>query len=209
MCPDKRSLSHVLECQKLIKGGKFSNRGVIPADFVVAEKTNFNEVKEKTDRDFKIWLSARYIDRIDDHPKNVPTFSAMNSLLQNKEIVKTKIAFTPILPYVATEYDTIHTLMCNFQDVLRQKSQPYGPLWCDEGVYRLAKELQLLNPNRFSDIFLGLGGFHMEKVLIACCGKYLEETGIDTVLSENKVYGPENVKSVMDGGNYVRGARGM
>ena len=206
--PNKRSLSHVLECQKLIKGGKFSNRGEIPDDFIPAEKPNFDRMKGKTDRDFKTWLSARYLDRIDDQ-QNIPTFSAMNSLLQNKEIVKTKIAFTPIIPYVATEYDTIHTVMCNFQDVLRQKSQPYGPLWCDEGVYRLAKELQLLNKDRFCNIFLGLGGFHMEKVLIACCGKYLEETGIDTVLSENEVYGPENVKSVMDGGHYVRGARGM
>ena len=49
----------------------------------------------------------------------------------------------------------------------------------------------------------------MEKVVITCCGKYLEETGIDTVLVENEVYGPEIVKSVMGGGHYVRGVRGM
>ena len=133
----------------------------------------------------------------------------MNSLLQNQQIVKKKIAFTPILPYVATEYDTIHTVMCNFQDVLHQRSQAYGPLWCDEGVYRLAKELQLLDQDRFDNIFLGLGGFHMEKVMIACCGKYLEETGFDTAFAENEVYGPEIVKSVMDGGHYVRGIRGI
>ena len=115
----------------------------------------------------------------------------MNSFLQNQQIIKTKVAFTPILPYLATEYDTIHTVMYNFQDVLRQKSQPYGPLWCDEGVYRLAKELQLLDQNRFDNIFLGLGGFHMEKVMIACCGKYLEETGFNPVFVENEVYGTE------------------
>ena len=27
--------------------------------------------------------------------------------------------------------------------------------------------------------------------MIACCGKYLEETGFDTVFVENEVYGPE------------------
>ena len=75
--------------------------------------------------------------------------------------------------------------MCNFQDVLLQKSQSYGPLWCDEGVYRLAKELQLLDPARFDNIFLGLGGFHTEKVMITCCGKYLEDTGIDSVFVES------------------------
>ena len=49
--------------------------------------------------------------------------------------MKTKVAFIPTLPYVAIEYDTVHTVMCNFQDVLLEMSQPYCPLWCDEGVY--------------------------------------------------------------------------
>ena len=76
-------------------------------------------------------------------------------------------------------------------------------------MYRLAKELQLLDPARFDNIFLGLGGFHTEKVMIACCGKYLEDTGIDSILVENEVYGPENVKHIINGGHYVRGIRGM
>ena len=45
--------------------------------------------------------------------------------------------------------------------------------------------------------------------MIACCGKYLEETGFDTVFVENKLYGPDNVKSVKNGGHYVRGIRCM
>ena len=45
--------------------------------------------------------------------------------------------------------------------------------------------------------------------MIACCGKYLEDTGIDSILVENEVYGPENVKHVMNGGHYVRGISGM
>ena len=76
-------------------------------------------------------------------------------------------------------------------------------------MYRLAKELQLLDPARFDNIFLGLGGFHTEKVMIACCGKYLEDTGIDSILVENEVYGPENVKHIINGGHHVRGIRGM
>ena len=45
--------------------------------------------------------------------------------------------------------------------------------------------------------------------MIACCAKYLEDTGVDSVFVENEVYGPENVKSVMNGSNYVCGIRGM
>ena len=49
----------------------------------------------------------------------------------------------------------------------------------------------------------------MEKVMIACCGKCLQDTGIDSIFVENEVYCPEYVKSVMNGGNYVCGIRGM
>ena len=71
----------------------------------------------------------------------------------------------------------------------------YGPLWCDEGVYSIAKELQLLNRNQFENIFLGLGGFHMEKVLIACCGLYIENMGMENVFVENEIFGPGVFKS--------------
>ena len=45
--------------------------------------------------------------------------------------------------------------------------------------------------------------------MIACCGKYLEESGIGDVLVENEMFGPGVIKSVMDGGHYVRSKRGM
>lgn len=40
-------------------------------------------------------------------------------------------------------------------------------------AYRLAKELHMTHPERFANIFIGIGGFYMGKITIACCGKYL------------------------------------
>ena len=118
-------------------------------------------------------------------------------------------AQTPILPFPVTEYDTVFTCMTNFQDVLKQLGLPYGPLWSDEGVYHIAKELQLLNPNLFQNIFLGLGGFHTEKIVLACLGTYLKESGIEQILVENEIFGPVAVNSVMSGADYALGKRGM
>ena len=205
----KRSLNHTLHCQKLIRRSKFSNRGTIAAEFRPTKPPDIDAIVQKSKVRYETWCTLRYLSHKSQDVHSIPLFCAINSFLQNDKPMKTKVAFTLILPYVATEYDTVHTAMCNFQDALLQKSQPYGPLWCDEGVYRLAKELQLLNPTRFDNMFLGLEGFHMEKVMIACCGKYLEDTGIESIFVENEVYGPEKVKSVMNRGNYVRGMRGM
>ena len=66
-----------------------------------------------------------------------------------------------------------------------------------------------MDPARLDNIFLGLGGFHTEKVMIACCGEYLEDTGTNSIPVENEVHGPENVKHVMNEGDYVCGIRGM
>ena len=204
---DQRLLNHILECQKLIRGHKFGVRGEIPINYETGTPLNTIDVENEADKRFRTWLLARRLK--DGYTQNVPSFAAMNSLLFSGHHFLTEICFTPIVPYPATDYDTIFTCMKNIQDVLEQKSQKYGPLWCDEGVYRIAKELQLLNPESFKNIFLGLGGFHMEKIVLACLGKYLEEVGIEQVLVKNEVFGPVVAKQVMTGSHYIRSKRGM
>ena len=76
-----------------------------------------------------------------------------------------------------------YTCMINFQDAVWQKSA----LWFDEGIYRIAKEFQLLNPEKFGNIFLGIEGFHHEEVVLACCEKYLAESSIDSIFVEQKL----------------------
>ena len=98
------------------------------------------------------WVIATFLTKADvpDHSScdktSIPSFVATNILIKYEKYPLTRIALTPIIPHPATEYDTIHTCMKNLQDVLSQKC---GPLWCDEGVYRIVKELQLLDPDGF------------------------------------------------------------
>ena len=99
--------------------------------------------------------------------------------------------------------------MKNYQDVLKQKRIPAGALWCDEGVYHITKKLQLMHPNEFRNIFLGLGGFHTEKAVLACMGKFLEDVRVDLVFVANEIIGPNIATSVMNGSHYVRAKHGM
>ena len=43
--------------------------------------------------------------------------------------------------------------MVNFKDVLEQTGQSCGALWCDEAVYALAREIQMLRPGKDRFIF--------------------------------------------------------
>ena len=61
-----------------------------------------------------------------------------------------------------------------------------------------------MKPDQFNNIFLGLGGFHMEKIVLACLGAYLEPSGIFAVLVETECYGTDVIKSVISGSHYSR-----
>lgn len=77
------------------------------------------------------------------------------------------MAFTFIFSHPATEHDTINTARNKFDRVLL-----CGPLWSDEGVYRISKDHQLFQEKKNCNVFLGTSGFHSEKkIIIACCGK--------------------------------------
>ena len=61
----------------------------------------------------------------------------------------------PLLSHISTSMDSTFTTMKNFQDFFRQRNEPYGALLCDEGVYCIAKEIQLLRPDEFGGIWIG------------------------------------------------------
>ena len=71
----------------------------------------------------------------------------------------------------------------------------------------------VIKPKKFNclnlNIFVGLGGFHTEKVVLACIGKYLEGSGAEEILVQTGCFGPDTVKAVMNGGHYNRSKRGL
>ena len=194
-----RKLPEILSCQALIKAQRGQLRGTIPDKFTSANLTEIS--MEDTISDYSLWSLIRYTAKEDSNEliKGIPSFSAVNRLLNDTTVTSTNIAFTPILPYPATDYDSIYTtMMCYHQKNHLQVH--FGVM----GVYRIAKELQLLNSDMFDNIYIGLGGFHAEKILLACCGLYLKEIGVQDVFIYNEIYGPGVTDgTIMNGGDYI------
>ena len=61
-----------------------------------------------------------------------------------------------------------------------------------------------MRPDESGDLFLSLGGFHMEKILLACIGAYLEPSRMFAVLVETECYGTDVIKSAISGSHYSR-----
>ena len=70
---------------------------------------------------------------------------------------------------------------------------------CDEGIFRVAREIQLIRQEEFKDIVLCLGSFHMTKIALGCLEKYLKGSGTENILIESAVFGINVIHSVLSG----------
>lgn len=180
----------LLSCQNIVPYVKPKARGVISSEFVPYSIPDTSRVFTETANIDRIWSLAQFSASYDfqrdtsSDTMTAPSWSAFNSLMVEKHPPYAISASVPILPYPATSQSAVYTIMVNLQDAMVQVNQNCGALWSDEGVYHIAKELQLLLPSNFDDIFLGLGSFHTTKIIINCLGQYLQDGGIAEALIE-------------------------
>ena len=76
---------------------------------------------------------------------------------RNKEPKDSRVL--PVIPCPVTDHQTLFTALKNFQDILKQLSQTYLAVTCDEGVYHVAREITMGNATEFENIVLCLGLF--------------------------------------------------
>ena len=140
----------------------------------------------------------------------MPSWKASNAIWTEADLPIKKTAFLPPLPYPCTDYATVYSAMKNFVSINSQLKQDKIPLYCDEKVYCIVKEIQFVCPDEFSCIIPCLGTFHTVKALMKCIGKSLMGTGAESVLLETGGYGPSIVDgSIMTAGHYNRALEGL
>lgn len=213
-----KSFKANLKCQQLKEFYKPSKRPELPECYKVplthSERSALLYDVRTIDT---AWLLGRLdFGNLDSHhvstkPKcqEMPTWSAANSILSSETLLCKRVGFLPVLPHPVTRYDVVYTAMKNLQGFLEHLNQSALPVTCDEGVYHIARHIQLLRPGEFKNIVLCLGSFHMTKVALGCLGKYLKGSGAETILTESSVFGPNVVDSVMSAKCYVRSLKGM
>ena len=195
-----------LKCQTLREFYKPAKKPDLPEDYMVSPSHPVNQdLLNNVGTKEIAWLLSR-MDlcetdprRLNTRPQNqtMPIWSAANSALSVEDIPLKHVGFLPVLPYPVTDYVSVYTAVKNFQSVLEFLDQPKLPVTCDEGVYRIAREIQLVRPNEFGNIVLCLGSFHMAKVALGCIGKYIKSSGAENILIESCIFGVNVVESVI------------
>ena len=212
------SFHEELKCQKLLTCLK-SKTPVIFSDnyfinlttpLVVSENYSSSSIN-----DFA-WVVCRMsssnfpnLTKFETEMQHTPSWSAFNSILLPDQRKPEKIKFLPILPHPVTEYSTVYTAKSNFNDVLSQLDQKDFHLFCDEGVYRIARHIKSYRKDEFKNIVLMLGSSHMAKVTLACIGKYLRGNGVEHIFIETETFGVNVTEQVLNGSNYSRSMKGF
>ena len=76
-------------------------------------------------------------------------------------------------------------------------------------MYRIARHVLFERKNEFENIILCLGNFHITKVLQACIGKYLKNSGIENIFIEIGLFGLNAIDQVLNGTHYARCVKGF
>ena len=136
----------------------------------------------------------------------IATYNKLRACLPIPKI--TELSFISLISNRSTSMDSIFTTTKNFQDFFRQINEPYGALLCDERACCIANKIQLLRPDEFGGILIGMGPFHCNwsKILTAAMGKCLDQSGISKALYALQVFLKGTAEtSFMKGGDYIYG----
>lgn len=137
-----------------------------------------------------------------------PHWTGFNQKVQyHKHSKTTTYNYFPILPYIASNYDTIWTVITNCKLIASKLDNPYAILTFDQAIYYKAKELQWLNPEYCNNVIIRLGGFHIMLNFIKCIGKRVQESGILDVWLESDLYNLTTLKNVLIGKHWNRAIR--
>ena len=133
-CRDQRSLDCIIGYQKLLRTGKFAERGKLPWNFNdlnVEPSTNSLKVNKQNHQP---WVLAQYANTdkssvwsLLEH-SSIQSFVAIKSLLNCNQGPITKIqgprlSLLQYVPFQRQEYDTMHKCTLNSQDALIQKKK--------------------------------------------------------------------------------------
>ena len=210
-----QAFKEVLPCQVLSDFHKPARRPDIPTTYDVQEDVYTSSTAGSAKLKDLAWSLARLdfsADKVSIYPQSqmMPSWSASNSTWTEEDIPEKNLAFLPVLPHPVTQYSTVYTAMKNFMEINSQLVQNEIPMYCDEGVYCIVREIQLLRPDEFRALVPCLGTFHLIKTVLKCIGKSLAGSGAEVTWLEAGVFGPTVIEnSVLNGGHYGRCLEGM
>ena len=119
---------------------------------------------------------------------SAPTWHSYNARKAQGSVTPTTIAYLPMLDAPATEYATIVNTLEILQTNTNHLGQRNTVVFFDQAMYSKAMELVLANKDKFEDIVLMMGGFHINMNFLAAVGKMIAELGWEELFTLSGIF---------------------
>ena len=117
---------------------------------------------------------------------------------------KTTIGYSPIIREIPTQKNTIYTAL----KLIERQIEAVGGLppitTLDLQLYIIAQEIRFANWEELGHHIIRLGGFHVNEQVWKILGKKYAALGLEEILVEANVFGPNAASVIMNGGNLKR-----
>ena len=87
------------------------------------------------------------------------------------------------------------------QKIAEECNQDHIILTYDLGIAKSAMEIQITDSPEFDNIFINLGGFHIEMAFFKALGKYIDGSGLIDILSQAEILAEGSVTGFIEGNN--------
>ena len=142
-----------------------------------------------------------------DDEQKVPSWKGMHAVLRHtfsETSTKSTIGYNPVIRGNPTDWNTIYTGLKLVEQQMWTIGQDIPVITLDLQLYSIAQAIRLRNWEEFGHHILRLGGFHIMELYWKIIGKRFSASGLEDILIEADVFGPNAMSMIMQGGHYKR-----
>lgn len=137
--------------------------------------------------------------------QTVPSLGGWISLTgEGSDNRKTTVEYMPPINAPITDNTTVMHVLKISQEASAAVGQAYTIITFDLAAAKKAYEILWTYPDRFHNVIIRLGAFHMACALIGSIGKYMKGSGLEEVVVQSAVCASGSIDKVMNGKHYNR-----
>ena len=118
--------------------------------------------------------------------QTVPGWTVYHATITTKQTrINTATGYCPMIPTLATDFNTVYSMMKYFQRLFSALDQQWAYVTYDEAIYCKAQMIKLRNQREFENDVIEVGGLHHTMSFMGCIGHIMDRSGLSEILVES------------------------
>ena len=163
-----------------------------------------NKAARNAEHKNMLWILARQLNSED---QAVPSWTGFNIQTRDQvQVTPDAVEYLPTINAPATELTTVFEILKQAEEIRRKLDLSSIVVVMDQALYSKGAEIAW-KQDKFLNIVLRIGTFHMICVALAILGKRFGDSGLKDIFIESQVVAKGSISGVIDGKHYNHGMR--